>query len=71
MTILKTATVVALAAALANAQSANPGVGSNPKAEGATDEVTSNTGPNGYKMFLKIFHGRSSLLTVIIDLKIG
>lgn len=75
MTIFKTATLVALAAALANAQSANPGVGSNPKADGATDEVTSNTGPNGYEIFLKIFfkipHGCSSLLTVFIDPKIG
>ncbi|KAJ5376080.1 hypothetical protein N7509_012966 [Penicillium cosmopolitanum] len=52
MTIFKTATLVALAAALANAQSANPGVGSNPKADGATDEVTSNTGPNGSEDWL-------------------
>jgi len=45
--MLKSAALFALGVALANAQSANPGVGSNPKAEGATEDVTSNTGPNG------------------------
>ncbi|CAI7677045.1 hypothetical protein N7533_000251 [Penicillium manginii] len=53
MAIFKTATLIALLAALANAgHSADPGVGSNPKAEGATDKVTSKTGPNGSEDWL-------------------
>lgn len=30
------------------AQSENPGLGKNPAAEGATEEVTPGSGPNGY-----------------------
>lgn len=50
MAILKPTLLTALAAiaATTQAQSANPGVGSNPKAQGATDDVTPSTGPNGY-----------------------
>jgi hypothetical protein len=57
MAIFKTATLIALLAALANAgHSADPGVGSNPKAEGATDKVTSKTGPNGYGLFEWLYY---------------
>ncbi|KAI9929590.1 hypothetical protein ASPWEDRAFT_183944 [Aspergillus wentii DTO 134E9] len=52
MTVLKALTLTTLAVAIANAQSANPGVGSNPKAQGATEKVTSNTGPNGSEDWL-------------------
>lgn len=45
--IFKSTALLALGVALANAQSSNPRVGSNPKAEGSTEDVTSNTGPNG------------------------
>lgn len=45
----KTALTLLLAcAALSNAQSANPGIGTNPNAQGATDDVTPGSGPNGY-----------------------
>lgn len=51
MAILKPIALATLAlAAHSTAQSANPGVGSNPKATGATEEVTSTTGPNGYAL---------------------
>jgi hypothetical protein len=50
MAILKPTLLTALAAMVTTtqAQSANPGVGSNPNAQGATDDVTPSTGPNGY-----------------------
>lgn len=50
MTLLKPTLLAALAAVAATtqAQSANPAVDSNPKAQGATDDVTPNTGSNGY-----------------------
>lgn len=49
MTFLKSVLFAAtLATAGANAQSSDPGVGSNPKAQGATSDVTPSTGPNGY-----------------------
>ncbi|KAJ5770902.1 uncharacterized protein N7511_002953 [Penicillium nucicola] len=41
-----------LLAALSTAQSANPGLGANPKAKGATSDVTSTTGPNGSEDWL-------------------
>lgn len=57
MAILKPALLAALAAAAsANAQSANPGLGSNPNAEGATDDVTPSTGPNGYEIRVGMEH---------------
>lgn len=50
MAFLKSFLLAALvAAASVNAQSANPGLGSNPKAQGATANVTTSTGPNGYE----------------------
>ncbi|KAJ5152782.1 uncharacterized protein N7482_009260 [Penicillium canariense] len=53
MAIIKPALLTALAAAASTyAQSANPGVGSNPKAQGATDNVTPSTGPNGSEDWL-------------------
>ncbi|GLI74772.1 hypothetical protein PoHVEF18_003020 [Penicillium ochrochloron] len=54
MAILKPTLLAALAATAATtqAQSANPGVGSNPKAQGATDDVTPSTGPNGSEDWL-------------------
>lgn len=51
MAILKPTLLAALVVAVAattQTHSANPGVGSNPKAQGATDDVTPSTGPNGY-----------------------
>jgi hypothetical protein len=49
MAVLKNITLTSLALAIgATAQSANPGVGINPKAQGATADVTPSTGPNGY-----------------------
>lgn len=49
MAVLKNITLTSLALAIgATAQSANPGVGINPKAQGATEEVTPSTAPNGY-----------------------
>lgn len=49
MAVIKSSLLVALAAAAAttHAQSANPGVGTNPKAQGATEQVTPSSGPNG------------------------
>ncbi|KAJ5220038.1 hypothetical protein N7468_009242 [Penicillium chermesinum] len=45
--------LAALVAALtANAQSVDPGVGVNPKAQGATEDVTKTTGPNGSEDWL-------------------
>lgn len=43
----KTLSVAVLLALQAHAQSVNPGVGANPKAEGSTEEVTPDSGPNG------------------------
>lgn len=50
MTIFKPALIAVLAAASTHAQSANPNVGANSKAKGATDDVTPSTGPNGYEI---------------------
>jgi hypothetical protein len=48
MAILKPIVLATLAlAAQSTAQSANPGLGANPKAQGSTEEVTQTTGPNG------------------------
>lgn len=64
MAVLKSITLTSLALAIgATAQSANPGVGKNPKAQGATDNVTPSTGPNGYRSFATYFL-ESLLLTV-------
>ncbi|KAJ6001562.1 hypothetical protein N7499_002535 [Penicillium canescens] len=53
MAILKPIALATLAlAAHSTAQSTNPGVGSNPKATGATEDVTSTTGPNGSEDWL-------------------
>lgn len=41
------AAVAAAAAGLAYAQSADPGLGTNPNAQGATEDVTPGSGPNG------------------------
>lgn len=46
MAIFKTV-FLAILAARASAQSVSPGLGSNPNAEGATDNVTRSAGPNG------------------------
>lgn len=46
MAIFKTV-FLAILAARASAQSVNPGRGSNPNSEGATDNVTRSAGPNG------------------------
>jgi hypothetical protein len=52
MAIMSSGFFAALAAAVsANAQSANPVAGINPKAQGANEDVTSNTGPNGYGLY--------------------
>lgn len=40
--------IFAAAIAIAEAQSSDPGIGSNPNAQGATEEVTPGSGPNGY-----------------------
>lgn len=48
MALLKSTILAALAAAAsANAQSADPGVGTNPNAQGATNDTTPSRGPNG------------------------
>ncbi|KAJ5377970.1 uncharacterized protein N7496_005379 [Penicillium cataractarum] len=54
MAILKPTLLAALAsmAATTQAQSTNPSVGSNSKAQGATDDVTPSTGPNGSEDWL-------------------
>ncbi|CAL5866672.1 uncharacterized protein PFLUO_LOCUS882 [Penicillium psychrofluorescens] len=53
MVVLKVGIIVAMAlAAMSSAQSANPGVGINPKAQGATTDVTESTGPNGSEDWL-------------------
>jgi uncharacterized Zn-finger protein len=36
------------AISLVNAQSSDPGIGTNPNAQGATEDVTPGSGPNGY-----------------------
>ena len=41
------AAIVAAAASLARAQSIDPGLGTNPNAQGATEDVTPGSGPNG------------------------
>jgi len=46
--------IFAAAIAVAKAQSSDPGIGSNPNAQGATEEVTPGSGPNGYSL---PFHG--------------
>ena len=40
--------IIAAVAALAEAQSVDPGLGVNPNAQGATEDVTPGSGPNGY-----------------------
>lgn len=48
MALIKSVILAALALpAQSAAQSANPGTGANPKAEGSTEEVTKDSGPNG------------------------
>lgn len=49
MTIGKLFFLLTLAAASTRAQSSNPNVGANSKTDGATEDVTSSTGPNGYE----------------------
>ncbi|KAH8430960.1 putative extracellular soluble lytic transglycosylase [Aspergillus melleus] len=48
----KTLSLAALLAAHVHAQSVDPGVGANPKAEGSTKEVTADGGPNGSQEWL-------------------
>ncbi|GIK05214.1 hypothetical protein Aspvir_009318 [Aspergillus viridinutans] len=53
MAVLKSITLTSLALAIGvTAQSASPGVGINPKAQGATENVTPSTGPNGSEDWL-------------------
>jgi hypothetical protein len=58
MAVLKSITLTSLALAIgATAQSANPGVGKNPKAQGATENVTPSSGPNGYRPLVLLTFG--------------
>lgn len=47
MTFQRTVLQLAACSAIAYAQSANIGLGTNPDAQGATEEVTPGAGPNG------------------------
>lgn len=54
MACLRSFILTALVAATCTSpQSVNPGLGSNPKAQGATANVTTSTGPNGYENLAK------------------
>jgi hypothetical protein len=51
MTFQKVVLQLAACSAIACAQSASIGLGTNPDAQGATEEVTPGAGPNGYGVF--------------------
>lgn len=51
MSFQKALFLLAACSATAFAQSSNTGLGTNPEAQGATEEVTPGTGPNGYAVY--------------------
>lgn len=57
--------LLASCAALSQAQSSNPGIGTNSDAQGATEDVTPGSGPNGYALSRASFpHKIHSALTI-------